>query len=94
LRRTHWLFPVVVADPEALIFDLKKRGLDASQATSSIAVVEAPAEHSPPTQVRRMMSGGVFLPLYPDLPSHPLDAMVDLVNDRTVGEVVDEVTSS
>jgi hypothetical protein len=41
-----------------------------------------------------MMSGGVFLPLYPDLPSHPLDAMVDLVNDRAVGEVVDEVTSS
>ena len=75
---------MVFADPEALIFDLKKRGLDAGQ----------PAEHSPPTQVRRMMLGGVFLPLYPDLPSHALDAMVDLVNDRTVGEFVDEATSS
>src|SRR5215210_1865507 len=37
LERTHWLFPVVVADPEALILALRERGLDASQATSSIA---------------------------------------------------------
>jgi hypothetical protein len=73
---------VVVADPEVLIFELKKRGLDASQATSSIAVVEAPAEHSPPTQVRRMMSGGVFLPLYPDLPSHTLERVMNLGENR------------
>ena len=43
LQRTHWLFPVVVEDAEALIASLRRRGLDASQATSSIAVVEAPA---------------------------------------------------
>src|SRR5215208_2282291 len=43
LHRTHWLFPVVVADLEALIVGLRRHGLDTSQATSSIAVVEAPA---------------------------------------------------
>jgi dTDP-4-amino-4,6-dideoxygalactose transaminase len=94
LRRTHWLFPVVVPDPETLILDLRKRGLDASQATSSIAVVETSAEHSPPVQARRMMSAVVFLPVYPDLPSHALEAMVEIVNDRVAGGAVEEVPFS
>jgi len=94
LRRTHWLFPVVVPDPEALILDLRKRGLDASRATSSIAVVEASAEHSPPTQARRMMSGVVFLPAYPGLPPHALHEMVDLVNGHVVSRAAREVALS
>jgi dTDP-4-amino-4,6-dideoxygalactose transaminase len=94
LRRTHWLVPVVVSDPQSLVLDLRKRGLDASQATSSIAVVEATAERPPPTQGHRMMSGVVFLPVYPDLPPHALEAMVEVVNDRAVGETVEVVTLS
>jgi perosamine synthetase len=94
LRRTHWLFPVVVPDPETLVFDLRKRGLDASQATSNIAVVEASAGHPPPTQAHRMMSGVVFLPVYPDLPPCALDAMVDLVNEHVRSRAVEEVTLS
>jgi perosamine synthetase len=86
LRRTHWLFPVVVTDPEALIEDLRQRGLDASQATSSIAVVEG-NDRSSPAEARRMMSGVVFLPVYPDVPAQAFDAMADVVNEHTVGEV-------
>jgi perosamine synthetase len=81
---------VAVPDPEALIEDLRKRGLDASRATSSIAVVEPQAEDSPPTQARRMMSGVVFLPAYPGLPSHAFDAVADLVNGCTAVEAVEE----
>jgi perosamine synthetase len=92
-RRTHWLFPVVVPDPESLILDLREVGLDASQATSSIAVVEAGAGSLPPVQARRMMSGVVFLPVYPGLPPHALDAMVDLVN-RAAGKAVEQITLS
>jgi perosamine synthetase len=88
LRRTHWLFPVVVPDPGSLVEALRKRGLDASRATSNIAVVGATAGHSPPARAGLMMSGIVFLPVYPDLPSHALDAMADLVNKRTVVEEV------
>jgi perosamine synthetase len=83
LLRTHWLFPVVVADPGALIANLRERGLDASRATSSISVVEAPAGCPPPTEASLMMSGVVFLPAYPELPPRAFDAMVDLVNDWT-----------
>ena len=94
LRRTHWLFPVVVADPGALISGLRKRGIDASQATSSIAVVEAPAEHSSPTEASRMMSGVVFLPVYQDLPSRAFDDVVELVNECAALEAAEEAASS
>jgi len=91
LRRTHWLFPVVVRDPEALILGLRFRGLDASQATSSIAVVETPAGRSSTAEAALMMSRVVFLPVNPGLPSHVFDVMVDLVNDFSVGGEVERV---
>jgi len=80
LERTHWLFPVVVADPEALIRGLRRHGVDASRATSSIAVVGAPAGRSSPTEALQMMSGVVFLPVYSELPSHAFAVMAGLVN--------------
>ena len=77
LERTHWLFPVVVADPEALIADLRRLDLDASRATSSIAAVEAPAGRPSPGEASLMMSGVVFLPVYPELPARAFDVMAD-----------------
>jgi dTDP-4-amino-4,6-dideoxygalactose transaminase len=91
LHRTHWLFPVVVADPEALILDLRRRGLDASQTTSSIAVVGAPAGRSSPVQASRMMSGVVFLPVYPELPPQAFDVMAGIVDDRAARRAAERV---
>src|SRR5215211_4964002 len=84
LERTHGLFPVVVEDPEALVASLRRRGLDASQATSSISVVGAPDGRSSPTEASLMMSGVVFLPVYPELPSQEFDVMAGLVNECAV----------
>jgi dTDP-4-amino-4,6-dideoxygalactose transaminase len=92
LRRTHWLFPVVVQDPGSLVRELRTSGLDASRATSSIAVVEASAEHAPPTRAHRMMSATVFVPVYPGLPSHAFETIVDVVNDCAEGEAVEIAT--
>ncbi|MGH3145980.1 MAG: aminotransferase class V-fold PLP-dependent enzyme [Rubrobacter sp.] len=80
-RRTHWLFPIVVSDPAAVVRELRLRGLDASRATSSIAVTEAPAGCAEPSDAARMMSGVVFLPAYPGLPEEALDRMVGIVNE-------------
>ena len=81
LERTHWLFPVIVADPEVLVADLRRLDLDASQATSSIAAVEAPAGRPSPAEASLMMSGVVFLPVYPELPARAIDVMADIVNE-------------
>ncbi|MFP5318255.1 MAG: aminotransferase class I/II-fold pyridoxal phosphate-dependent enzyme [Acidimicrobiia bacterium] len=59
---THWLFPVVVADPDALVDRLWAAGFDAARGTSQIAAVEP----APPT-ARRMMAGIVFVPAYPEV---------------------------
>ena len=91
LQRTHWLFPVVVEDPEALIVGLRRRGLDVSRATSSIAVVEAPAGRSSPVEASLMMSGVVFLPVYPELTSQAFDVVAGLVNDCAAREAVESV---
>jgi dTDP-4-amino-4,6-dideoxygalactose transaminase len=91
-RRTHWLFPVIVADPGALVADLRRHGLDASRATSSIAAVEAPTGCSSPAEASLMMSGVVFLPVYPELTWPAFDVMAGLVNDCvTRGAVESEV---
>lgn len=85
LGRTHWLFPAVVADPEALIENLGARGFDASRAASSIAVVGAPAGHPEAGAASEMMSGVVFLPVYPEVPDRALDRMVGLVKGSVGG---------
>ena len=36
-RRTHWLFPVAAPDPDRLVAELRRRGVDASQGTSNLA---------------------------------------------------------
>jgi perosamine synthetase len=91
LRRTHWLFPMVVEDPGALVASLRRCGLDASQATSSISVVEAPAGRSSPAEASLMMSGVVFLPVYPELPSQAFDVMARLVNDSAARVTTESV---
>src|SRR5215207_7755040 len=91
LQRTHWLFPVVVEDPVALVAGLRRHGQDASRATSSIAAVEAPPGRSSPAEASLMMSGVVFLPVYPELPSQAFDVMAGLINDCAAREAAETV---
>jgi perosamine synthetase len=91
LERTHWVFPVIVADPETLIADLRRLDLDASRATSSIATVEAPAGRSSPGEASLMMSGVVFLPVYPELPARVIDVMAETVNECAARMVAESV---
>jgi perosamine synthetase len=79
--RTHWLFPVVVSDPEELIRALRWRGFDASRVTSSIAPVPAPPDLQRliPKEANRMMSRLVFVPVYPELPDKYLDLLASVV---------------
>ena len=85
--RTHWLFPVVVPDPESLVCALRERGFDASRATSSIAPVPAPPGLSrfTPEEADRIMSRVAFLPVYPELPDEALDLLSETVAEMVAG---------
>ena len=39
LRRTHWLFPVLAPDPDALVAALREAGIDVSTGTSNLVAV-------------------------------------------------------
>jgi perosamine synthetase len=65
-RRTHWLFPVVAPDPERLVAELRRRGVDASQGTSNLTAVGGANGRVPP-QAASLMAAIVYLPCYPEL---------------------------
>lgn len=83
--RTHWLFPVVVRDPDGLIRGLRERGFDASRAPSSVvALRRAGKAGSEPTEAENMMAGIVFLPAYPAMRETDLDRLAAEVNAISV----------
>lgn len=67
--RTHWLFPVRVADPAALVARLRAAGVDASAGTSNLVALttDGPAAD--------LMQHVVYVPTYPELPE-PVRAAV------------------
>ena len=88
-RRTHWLFPVTVDDPPALVDRLRDEGFDASTATSALVAVPAPEGRpdAEPAVARRMLERIVFLPVYPELPDAELGRLVALLAGRVASRV-------
>jgi dTDP-4-amino-4,6-dideoxygalactose transaminase len=83
LERTHWVFPVVVANRGKLLASLRRAGFDAATATSGIAAV-APPDDRPelaPGVAARMISGVVFLPVYPELDEEEVERLLGAVGE-------------
>jgi hypothetical protein len=70
LRRTHWLFPVVADDPDALVAAARAAGFDAARAASNLHAVPAPPGRPDlaPSTAAGMLSRLVYLPMYPEIP--------------------------
>jgi dTDP-4-amino-4,6-dideoxygalactose transaminase len=68
-RRTHWVLPVLVDDPTALVGALRAAGFDAARATTGIATVPSPAsrEDLVPATAVSILRRIVFVPAYPAL---------------------------
>jgi hypothetical protein len=79
-ERTHWVFPIAVADPNRAIGILREHGFDATAATSSIAAIE-PARDS-----ARLMQQVVFVPVYPELPDRAFRRLLSVLEDERLGE--------
>jgi perosamine synthetase len=80
--RTHWLFPVITSEPDALIAVCRIAGFDAARGASSVAPVAQPAgrPEADPQHARRMMQSLVFLPAYPELSLAALARLVDVLD--------------
>jgi hypothetical protein len=75
LQRTHWLFPVWAPDPDALVAELARRGIDVSTGTSNLVAVAA-EDGSVPVQAGRLMASIVYLPSYPQLGAAGRDRLI------------------
>jgi len=75
LRRTHWLFPVWAPDPEAVVAELRGRGIDVSTGTSNLVAVAA-EDGSVPERAGELMASIVYLPSYPQLGAAGRDRMI------------------
>jgi perosamine synthetase len=74
-RRTHWLFPVAAPDPDRLVAELRRRGVDASPGTSNLAAIVG-EDGSVPPRAAELMANIVYLPCYPELGSDGRDRIL------------------
>ncbi|MCB0995767.1 MAG: DegT/DnrJ/EryC1/StrS family aminotransferase [Acidimicrobiales bacterium] len=76
----YWLVPVLAPDPQSMIDRLVAEGFHATRGRS-FAVVEhdEPTDAPPPIGARRLLEQAVFLPFDPEMPTHALDRLGDIV---------------
>lgn len=84
--RTWWLIPVVVERPALLVARLRAAGIDASSATTKLAVVPAPPGRPEAAGARAALAGMVCLPAYPELPEPAFHRMIDVVLQARASE--------
>lgn len=79
---THWLFPVLTSEPDALIAACRQAGFDAARGASSVSAVAATSDRrdAEPAQARRMMESLVFLPAYPELSRRSLARLAEALD--------------
>lgn len=73
---SHWVFPILAAEPAAMIRALAAAGFHATQGRS-LAAVDPPADRPElePYAAHRLLRETVFLPLYPELPTREVDRL-------------------
>lgn len=64
-RHTHWLFPIMAAQPDRMMRLLWSHGIDATCGASNLTAVPAPADRRSPVSAERFMRQVLYLPLDP-----------------------------
>jgi dTDP-4-amino-4,6-dideoxygalactose transaminase len=72
----YWLFPILVADPQAVIDALRREGFDATRGATSMRVIAGGATPN----ARRLIDSVVYLPLSPNLHARDIARMAHAVN--------------
>ncbi len=74
-RRTHWLFPVLADDPDALVAAGRAAGFDLTQGSSTLVALDPRCRRA-----HAAMRGVVYLPAYAGMSEEQLDRLADVVN--------------
>jgi hypothetical protein len=84
LAHTHWVFPVLAADPDRVAAVLRAAGFDATR-RATLAVVAAPPDRPDldPIAARRLLEEIVYLPVYPELPAAARARLLDALGAGT-----------
>lgn len=74
----HWVLPIRVDEPERLLAELRAAGFDATQG-QSLCVVSTPADRPEldPSAARDTMTGIVYIPCYPELPTEAVARLIE-----------------
>ena len=84
LDRTHWVFPVLAADPDALVRELRDAGVDAARGTSSIDAITGAGPI--PTRACAVMDRIVFVPVYPELGEAGVTRHLDALREAAASQ--------
>jgi perosamine synthetase len=79
-EHVHWVFPILVDNPEEVIAALRKAGFDATQG-QSMATVAPPADRpeTAPRQAANVLAAMVYLPIYSEMPERAIRKMARVV---------------
>jgi perosamine synthetase len=84
---THWVFPILAADPHQAVDVLRAAGFDATQG-QSMCVVVAPADRPQlqPCAAEDALRRIVYLPIYPEISLAAVSRMADAVLAQCVDQ--------
>jgi dTDP-4-amino-4,6-dideoxygalactose transaminase len=73
---SHWVFTLLVDDPERVVLELREAGFDATRA-ASLRSVPAPSGRPvlEPREAQRILSRTVYAPCYPEMSERAVDRM-------------------
>ena len=76
----HWVFPILVENPEEVLAALRKAGFDATQG-QSMATVAPPADRPEvaPAQAAHVLAKTVYLPIYAEMSERGVREMAEAV---------------
>lgn len=79
--RNHWLFPLLVQDPNATMAELNKLGIDAYRGATQLNLVDRPEEYkgkmeSPPN-AKKIMEHTIYLPIHKRVPAPLINVLAD-----------------
>jgi len=77
---SHWVFTLLVEDPERVVVELRAAGFDATRA-ATLRSVPVPADRPDlePREAQRILSRTVYAPCYPEMSERAVDRMAEVI---------------